>query len=213
MRFSVLVVLMLAATFFSFAQNNDLNHGVLEQPQVVSIPNQNFSPLPGGGDVIINNYPQQQPVAQPVVRPRPYQPSLRRVITPPVEQSRKDTPPAVVPQVTLQQNFISENGIIWWIIVLTIIVTAIIFFVIGLLLFRNINNRNGCGCCRGGNCGDCGDRRIDHNFPNSFKHDVKVKVDVAGIPAEIILKAEMPIKAEEVTPTITNSDTKPIGQQ
>lgn len=208
MRFSVLVVLMLAATFFSFAQNNDLNHGVLEQP---STPNQNFSPLPSGGDVIINNYPQQQPVVQPV-RQRPiYQPSRR--VTTPVETVKKDT---VVVQQIQQSNFLSENGVIWWIIIITFILLLLIGILIGLWINRRSNRcyescngyRVNCGGGRDWNMNHHG--HIDHGFPTTFKHEVKVAV--TGIPSEILMKAEMPPKIEEVPP-ITNSDTKPIGQQ
>lgn len=190
MRTLVLGVLTLVA-IPTFAQNNDLNHGVLEQSQVVSTPNQNFSPLPGG-DVIINNYPQQ-PVVQPV-RPKPiYQPSLRRVTSPPVETVKKDS--AVVQQMQ-QSNFLSENGVIWWLIILSFGVVALVFFILGLLLFRNRNRcDSGCGSCRGGNCGNGNynmnhQRHIDHGFPTTFKHEVKVAV--TGIPPEIFMKTEIP---------------------
>ncbi len=166
------------------------------EPQPIQQPTVRVQPDQQPSVTIINNWPELQ---RPEPRPRIiYMPSRPRVITQPTEPAKKDTV-VVVQQTPQQSSFLSDNGIIWCVIVLGLILFGILGY---LIAGRNYYRCNGnCNSCRGGNCGGGRDwnmnhqGHIDHSFPTTFKHEVKV--DVTGIPTEITLKTEMPPKVEE----------------
>jgi hypothetical protein len=215
MRFSVLVVLILAAFSFSFAQSNNTVREVPfigPEPQPIQQPTVRVQPDQQQPITIINNWPEWQRPAEP--RPRViYLPSKPRVITPPAPVKKdtdisKELPPPP-PQMFSQKELICIGGFMFLLIA-------------GIIGYLIAGRRNYYGC--NGNCNGCrvscgGGRDWNMNHQGHIDHvhtGTPTKITHihthSGIPAEIILKAEMPPKIEEVPP-ITNSDTKPIGQQ